>query len=483
MGSRSRVSEWVVALGVIAVSAVLVYFGSGLHPHWWVAWLAPLPVLWFAGRRNSRGVFLVTTAAWFLGSLNWWHYLHGVIEAPTLLCIAFLLIPSMLLALCVLLWRRLVLRGRIWLAVFSLPVAWTAIGFIQQISSPDATFGNMAYSQMDFLRVIQIGSMTGIWGITFLLLLVPSAIAVLLHRGRAASGAAAFGLAVFIVAIGFGIWRLHKPIETTGAIRAQLMTNDTKGEIFAQRDAKSLELLRKYTATKNSAAAEVILIPEKIARFSPEGSEQARGILRDAAAAKHAYVLAGLDEERGGGRRNDALLFAPDGQLAIDYEKHHFVPRIEVGYVTGSDYSVLQQPSGVWGVTICKDMDFPALGRQYGRLGTGVLLVPAWDFVIDDWYHARMAILRGVESGFSVARAAKQGLLTVSDNRGRVLLDERGSTSGLVSVEALVPVAHASTLYARWGDWFPWSCVAAFLVCVVMAFRGRPEQTNGRTAG
>ena len=112
-----------------------------------------------------------------------------------------------------------------------------------------------------------------------------------------------------------------------------------------------------------------------------------------------------------------------------------------------------------------------------------MLLVPAWDFVIDDWYHARMAILRGVESGFSVARAAKQGLLTVSDNRGRVLLDERGSTSGLVSVEALVPVAHASTLYARWGDWFPWLCVVAFLVCVGMAFRGKLDQTNGRTAG
>jgi len=260
---------------------------------------------------------------------------------------------------------------------------------------------------------------------------------VLLHGRRAASGAAAFALAALVLAIALGAWRLHRPIETTGTIRAQLMKNDTKGEIFAQRDEQSLELLRKYTSAAKSDATEVILIPEKIARFSAEGSEQARSTLRNAASAKHAYVLAGLDEDRSGGRHNDALLFAPDGQLVIDYEKHHFVPRIEVGYVTGSDYSVLRQPSGVWGVTICKDMDFPALGRQYGRLGTGVLLVPAWDFVIDDWYHARMAILRGVESGFSVARAAKQGLLTVSDNRGRILLDERGSTAGLGDSPAL----------------------------------------------
>jgi apolipoprotein N-acyltransferase len=481
MGSRSRVSEWALALGVVAVSAVLVYFGSGLHPHWWLAWLAPVPILWFAGRPNSRGVFLVAAAAWFIGSLNWWRYLHGVIEAPTLLCIAFLLIPSLLLALCVLLWRRLLLRGRIWLAVFSLPVAWTAIGFIQELCSPNSTFGNMAYSQMDFLPLIQIASVAGIWGITFCLLLVPSAIAVFLHGGRAGRTAAAFALATFFSAIGFGAWRLHRPMETTGTIRTELMTNDTRGEIFAERDARSLELLRKYTAAAGkSGGAEVILIPEKIARFSAEGSGQAHSTLSNAAVAKHVYVLAGLDEDRGGGRRNDAVLFTPEGQLAIDYEKHHFVPRIEVGYVTGADYSVLRQPSGVWGVAICKDMDFPPLGRQYGRLGTGALLVPAWDFVIDDWYHARMAILRGVESGFSVARAAKQGLLTVSDNRGRILLERRGSASEMVSVEGLVPVAHAGTLYARWGDWFPWLCVAAFLLCVVMGFRGKVRK---RTAG
>src|SRR5439155_23424532 len=125
-------------------------------------------------------------------------------------------------------------------------------------------------------------------------------------------------------------------------------------------------------------------------------------------------------------------------------------------------------------------LDFPAMGREYGKRGVGVLFVPAWDFVIDDWYHARMAILRGVESGFSVARSAKQGLLTVSDNRGRILLEKSGSASGMVSAEALVPVAHASTIYARSGDWFPWTCVAAFVGCLILALRGAPEyRTKG----
>jgi apolipoprotein N-acyltransferase len=56
-------------------------------------------------------------------------------------------------------------------------------------------------------------------------------------------------------------------------------------------------------------------------------------------------------------------------------------------------------------MTICKDMDFPGLSREYGQDDTALLLVPAWDFELDGWLHGRMAILRGVESGFSIARA------------------------------------------------------------------------------
>ena len=54
-----------------------------------------------------------------------------------------------------------------------------------------------------------------------------------------------------------------------------------------------------------------------------------------------------------------------------------------------------------------------------------LLLVPAWDFDVDGWLHGRMAILRGVESGFSIVRAPKQGILTVTDDRGRVLAGGR----------------------------------------------------------
>jgi apolipoprotein N-acyltransferase len=122
---------------------------------------------------------------------------------------------------------------------------------------------------------------------------------------------------------------------------------------------------------------------------------------------------------------------------------------------------------------ICKDMDFPALSREYGAKRVGLLLVPAWDFTLDAWLHDRMAVLRGVESGFTIARAAKQGLLTVSDDRGRILAQQDAATVPFASLVATAPVRHDDTLYTRFGDWFAWLNVATLGLLLAGAAIGR----------
>ena len=107
-----------------------------------------------------------------------------------------------------------------------------------------------------------------------------------------------------------------------------------------------------------------------------------------------------------------------------------------------------------------------------------LLLVPAWDFDIDGWLHGRMAILRGVESGFSIVRCPKQGILTVTDDHGRVIAERDTSSSAqagspaFASLVATVPVRHDATIYARLGDWFGWLNIA-LLVGLIAAGRFR----------
>ena len=111
-------------------------------------------------------------------------------------------------------------------------------------------------------------------------------------------------------------------------------------------------------------------------------------------------------------------------------------------------------------MAICKDMDFTALSRKYGHDGVGLMLVPAWDFNVDRAWHGHMAVMRGVEDGFSITRAAKNGYLTASDDRGRILAEVRSDSAPFATLMAKIPVAHDATIYLAMGDWFAWLAIA-----------------------
>jgi apolipoprotein N-acyltransferase len=85
------------------------------------------------------------------------------------------------------------------------------------------------------------------------------------------------------------------------------------------------------------------------------------------------------------------------------------IPGFESHFALGTAPLIFEHEGVRYGVAICKDMDFPALGREYA--GVAIMLVPAWDFVDDAWLHSRMSILRGVESGYAIARSARNGVL------------------------------------------------------------------------
>jgi apolipoprotein N-acyltransferase len=204
------------------------------------------------------------------------------------------------------------------------------------------------------------------------------------------------------------------------------------------------------------------VLPEKIGRVSESALPEVDALFSSAATATRSAIVLGLVRKTPSGAFNSSRFYSADGKLEANYDKHHLIPGVEPEK-PGYKRVVVDESSGRWGLQICKDMDFPKLSREYAGDGANLLLVPAWDFNLDRWLHARMAVMRAVETGFALARSARNGLLTLSDNRGRIIAEATTLSGRFVSVTGKVNVAPEETFYARTGDWFAWFCVAAFV--------------------
>ncbi|MFC5526078.1 nitrilase-related carbon-nitrogen hydrolase [Rhodanobacter ginsengisoli] len=462
--------KWLaLGLSATALSALGWWHGSGLHPLWWLTWLAPLPVLLLAPRVRARWAALAAFAAYALGGLNQWDYLHGYIGLPLPTILLAIGGPALMLTLCTLLFRQLLLRGRAIAAVLAVPTLWVAIEYLNTQLSPHGTFGSIAYTQMDALPILQVAAVTGLWGISLLLLLLPAALAMQMapaasKRDRAA--VAAIAVLLLGAALGYGCWRLQQPATTVMRIGLVSLEKPIRPALHSA-DGQALEA--RYVAAIDRLAdrgARTVVIPE-----TSFANADATVPAFAALAQRHDLVVDTGIDFKGDPRaeRNMSMVFQPGAVAPSTYSKRHLIPGFEDHYTPGDSYRMLDGTPRV-GLAICKDMDFHDIGHAYAARDAQLLLVPAWDFSVDGWLHSRMAIMRGVEGGFAVARAARSGRLTLSDDRGRVVA-EASSEKHDAELVGNLPLRTAHTLYGRWGNWFAWLDLAALLALLAGAAR------------
>jgi apolipoprotein N-acyltransferase len=324
------------------------------------------------------------------------------------------------------------------------------------------------------LWLVQIAAITGIWGIVFLLTLVPASMAVAWHTRGA--GALSFAVAALCVTAVYG-WSRLSDAEKQPPLRVGLAVTDRTVKYFAtDRREEAIPVLEAYAgrvASLGKQGAEIVVLPEKFVGVAGSYSEDATRMLSRAAADARVTLIAGINRPDARPMRNVALVFSPDGRVVAEYDKVHLLPGPETGYVVGSSTATFDVGGIIGGVAICKDMDFPELGRRYSSAGARILFVPAWDFVRDEQLHARMAVMRGIEAGFAIARCAQQGLASVTDHLGRVVASRSTSTAGDVLLAADVSPGPARTFYSRAGDWFAWLNLALLAGIVAAVLRKR----------
>lgn len=454
--------RYLVRAGCAVAAGLMLAAAHSLTPVWPLAWIAPVLLLVAAFKAGPREALLLAFVAGALQATGA-HAYYDLVTGPV--------VAGALVVLFGLLWvgvigftRSFVLQLPGPLAVFAYPTVWAAMDLAFSLVSPHGSMGSIAYSQMPAPAVIQVAALGGTAAIAFLISLPASALAVAIHRGFARPAASLAILAPPLLICGaglaFGFTQLKAP-EPAGRLAVGLAVVDRdvdQAAVLTQQPSATWPVYK--AALDRLSGARLLVLPEAVDQPTEARARQLSASLGAEAAARKSYVLAGVVVPDGDKIFNRAWVFAPDGRRLVDYRKHHPAPG-EMGVITrGDGYSTFDLDGRRIGVAICKDLDFAALPRRYARMGVQALVVPAADFRVDGLFHARIAVLRGVEGGFTVIRAAEHGVLTISDPQGRILsqTSSRSGPGAILRFDAPIGPARP-TAYAAVGDLFGWTCI------------------------
>jgi apolipoprotein N-acyltransferase len=471
-------------------------FSNGANTVPLTAWLAPVFLLRFV-RRQTLKVGL--PVAYLLLAAGFAFQFRGMVPIPGVGYYIFLVLWGIPVALPYLIDRLLAhrLNGLAGSLVF--PAAWAATEYALS-RAPYGTWGSAAYSQYGNLPLLQILSVTGLWGITFLIGWF-AAVCNRLWEERIDSRRAraeawlCVGTIASVMLLGGARMALFPPSSQTvrvasiskrnlepelsnavwGRLSGGQTTNEDRGAIQRWATAIDDDLLSR-AEREMQAGAKIVFWAELNAPVLKEDETAfvARG--QSLATKYHVYLGMSLNVLRGGGAssvENKLVLIQPNGQVAWEYNKARPVPGPEAAQQVPGDGKLraLDTPYGRVSSIICFDGDFPQLLAQAGALRTDVMLDPSSDWRAIDPWHTQMASFRAIEQGFSLIRQTSQGLSAAFDYQGRLLASMDHYQTTDYAMVSQVPTRGVPTIYSRLGDWFAWLCAFGLACLVVVSLR------------
>jgi apolipoprotein N-acyltransferase len=357
---------------------------------------------------------------------------------------------------------------------------------------PIGTSLSLSGSQFYMQPLMQIATITGVWGIEFIVLWAAPVINALWENGfdiRAVRIPAAVYVLCLTGVLLYGGLRIvfARPVTTTVRVAGVTVAHARnywdaiidKGTPQEQVRALMPEIQeledQLFLESENAvrSGAKVIFWSEADAFILPEQKETFLQRARSFAKQHQVYFMPAFQILRYGDISgfNGLVMITPQGELAYEYEK------TMSWYATTSDGKLhsVDTPYGQIGAAICFDMDFPELIRQAAQQKVDILLVPAFDTYQTRVYHTEVGLARGVEDGFSIMRMVNEGTSMAIDYRGHLLASQDFFTSPSRILIADLPTRGVVTLYGKLGDWFAWLNIILVIASILKAVILRPS--------
>lgn len=451
------------------------------------AWLSPLFLLRFT---RAKSPLIGFTGVWLASACAMLFFFYESQMLNPILTIAGLIF-SFLLSLPYLIDRLLAPRlnpmsGLLVTLIF--PLSRVALEYLTSFT-PFGSIWSLAYTQYGDLPLLQLISITGIYGVSFLVAWFASVGnwiweqhftwprihgVMLLYSGL-------LGLVLLGGSIRLAFFLPSaKTVRIAGVSVPALLRQHALSNFStpAQRSHVDLAKLRSVYATINNAlldqsqiearaGAKIVVWPEAGALTLAE--DEASFIER----GKMLAWQEGIYLEMGYGvvqttpslhaLHDRAVLLDPQGHVDWIYDKAYPIPGLESFAPGDGKVPITDTAYGRIANVICFDGDFPNLMRQGGSQGVDLMLVPSNDWRGIDPWHTQHAVFRAIENGYSLVRQTSNGLAMTVDYQGHVLAATDFFTTDQQTMIAFVPVKGVWTIYSVVGDLFAWLCLAGLL--------------------
>ena len=493
------------------VSGVLIVLAFPVFDMYLLAWVAFIPLLLSLWKKKPQEAFqdgFLFGIVYFFGTLYWiYHSINfygGISFVPSIVIVLVLCAYlSLYPALFAYFFSFFIKKTKI-PALLIGPVLWVVLEFVRSYAFTGFPWASIGYSQYQFLTLIQISDITGVYGISFLVLACNAAVVDLLMIRKRIREMPLFPLSYTVIGIAallivmascfaYGLWRLgqERPghMITASVVQGNI-EQDTKWEPAYQK-----QVMDTYTSLSLEAAEispDLIIWPETAVPFFFGNDKKNTDHLLENQKLFNAYLLFGsvLTKKTSPDNlflTNSVVMLDKEGKKTYQYDKIHLVPfgeyvplrrvlffidKLVAGigdYLPGNHYIKAETAFGSFASLVCYEIIFPGLVRKfYAQNGDFIVNVTndAWfGKTAGPYQHFSMAVFRAIENRKPVLRSANTGISGFIDSNGNI-----SAKTELFQKQVLSDVIKTDTtlsVYSRYGDLFAYMCIVVFFVFLI----------------
>lgn len=371
-------------------------------------------------------------------------------------------------------------------------------------------YGSTQYSNPTLL---QIASFTGVWGLSFVLIFMNAALAVLLVNGfKHKAWRINLGVALLLVGFvaSFGVVRLGgaKAGATVKVALVQhgqpepnelIFLNEANEPVRAALERKDfvsagqwyLDQLERLTADAAAQQPDLIIWPEGMLGTDPTAHPELEARIRQIAIDAKAYLVVpyASPDRATDPHLNMLSLYSPTGERIGEYQKQHITYNASTTAAGEAVYpnfpvTLPEQQILRLATMICFDADFMNTTANLVKGGAQLIAAPSDDFNwAVGWRHFSHIPLQAAQHGVAIAKTDNGWVSLAADPWGRIVAKtDHWQTSQETLIVDLPVLTQSGTFYTEHGDWFVYLCIGLMAISLLMERRAASRSTHSKEA-